>query len=126
MGASEGSSHDIYLERGMQTMPAPQFQRPGAFSTADTTINYTPNKDNLSAINAINQALVDAAGVQYTSLKDRLDTKDVTVAQNVSGISALQTAPLFPASYSIPLDGLTIGTFTIPAYNVTLGTVRLA
>lgn len=74
-------------------MSALQFTRPGAFSTNDSEVNYTPNPDLSNALNAARQVI---------------------------------NASMFPSTYSIPLNGLTIGTFTIPPYNVILGTVTLA
>lgn len=66
---------------------------------------------------------------EYTTYQTQVTgyfgTTNANVTTNANNIGTLFNLPLFPSSYAIPLQGLTIGNFTLPPNPVVLGTITL-
>lgn len=67
----------------------------------------------------------DGHGNVVLDFETHQQKEDDETAGLIANVNLLLNLPLFPNSYAIPLQGLTIGNFTLPQNPVILGTVTL-
>ncbi|HEY8805478.1 MAG TPA: hypothetical protein VIM42_10320 [Clostridium sp.] len=83
----------------------------------------TPNLRNDIQVLQTSQANIGTLSSLTTTNKSSLV---LAINENVTNVTNLSMEQMFPTIFPIPLNGLTIGTFTLTNIPVILGTVTLA